>query len=381
MTDISLVCSLARDAATACAAARAGVSRIQELDLLNPMLFSEFGKETPDGLPPIKGHPCFGLGKGFSGAGKAVELGKEGLVSLLKTHKSTIDNAKNPALLLGLSDLFVEDMYYYDQATDQLPNDWAPSDVWQQKAHGIAYQLTQQTGLSIELSSIYTLYGGHAVLGTMLNRAQALMQEQGHDQKQGHDLIILGCIDSLLEPKLLVASAGLGLMATDDNPVGYMPGEASAFSLTRLDANNSLQVSHVFSIAGLQSVDKGTNLEDDTVPLGKEMSALVRSALQQAGIQNSADIQQVIVDHNGLEWHAYEWGNTLMRLQEHGISFDTATTIFPVVSFGEIGTTTGLASLAMAEQGYRRGYFKGATLVVLTSFNGQRTALVLTGNQ
>ena len=375
MTDISLVCSLARDAATACAAARAGVSRIQELDLLNPMLFSEFGKETPDGLPPIKGHPCFGLGKGFSGAGKTVELGKEGLLPLLKNHKSAIEGAKNPALLLGLGDLFVEDMYYYDQATDQLPNDWAPSDMWQQKAHGIAYQLTQQTGLNIDLSAIYTLYGGHSTLGTMLSRAQALMLEQGHD------LVILGSVDSLLEPKALVASAGLGLMATDDNPVGFMPGEASAFSLTRLDANNTLQLSHVFSIAGLQSVENGTNLEDETVPLGREMSALIRSSLQQAGVQNSTDIKQVIVDHNGLEWHAYEWGNTLMRLQEHGISLDSATTVFPVISFGEIGSATGLASLAMAEQGYRRGYFKGATLVVLTSFNGHRTALVLTGNQ
>lgn len=366
----SLINSLGHDAATACAAARAGLSRISELDTLNPMLCNSFGQESLDGLPPINGHAVFGLGNGAAGIGKIVSLAVPALQQWLAHNATRVSSARKPALLLGLSDYYVQDHHYASDNESVLPDDLSPSDLWQRQAPRIVERLFHETGLRILPENVHVDFGSHAVFGALFKRAQQLI----HDQQ--HDLLLTLCADSLLEPACLVASADAGLMATADNPVGFLPGEAAAVGLFSPHERQGLRTDGGLWVRACHH-HHGTGWDDDTLPDGRTMATLVADCLQDGGVK-AQDIQQVLIDHNGLEWYAYEWGNTQLQLQQRGISLAHSQHIFPIVSFGEIGAAYGLTCLAMAEQGYQRGYYHGATLLLMTSLSGARTAALIT---
>lgn len=364
-----MVTSLGWDTTIACAAARAGLSKATELSLLNLSQYDFFGKENLEGFPVLKGHSCPVLGEGFTGAGKIVELGSMALKSLPKSIKTYA----RYGLLMSLNDFDLLDRLEMESPELFYELNLNGSDKWFLQGELLVQKIA--TAASLDLNSHFkqTYYGGHAIVGQMLLDA---VKKIKNDEL---DCTIVGAVDSNVDMQMVVAAASLGLLFSEANPVGFFPGEAAVFLYLRRDDNGEIILGNELRLDYVNYKLCTNNLFDGPAPTGTDLADLIMEAIESCSLYSSEEIKQVIIDANGLEWHAYEWGNTQVKLKESGIDLSSAKEWLPAISFGEVGVASGMVALAMAEQGYLRGYFQSKTLILLSSWSGNRSVLVVSG--
>ena len=88
ITGMGMVTSLGLDIAHSCAAARADLSRLSELKILNSIGDEIWGGE------PVVGHTVAGIADGFVGTAKALMLGCYALKDLFAQRKLSKDESK-----------------------------------------------------------------------------------------------------------------------------------------------------------------------------------------------------------------------------------------------------------------------------------------------
>ena len=141
ITGMGMASSLGRDVATACAAARAGLTRPSELRSLSFQLSAEFGKETLDGFPAVIGHKVPGISDGFVGPVRAQMLASAALEALLPQRPLASQELTRTGIHLNLADFFIQDVAagHVDQAvtSNGPPLSPRPSEEWKKQTSSL----------------------------------------------------------------------------------------------------------------------------------------------------------------------------------------------------------------------------------------------------
>ncbi len=368
ITGIGLACALGPDAATACAAARAGITREAALKTLN---FADqlWGEE------PVAGHAVPFAAAGFVGVGKLLALGRLALQDLLANANHARANAERTGLYLNLSDKYFEDAQSraeHDELGASAPAEWSPpSATWEEQTRHVAVRLAQLGGFEIPPANQRLFYGGHA--GIVEAAAEAAHQIDSG----GLERCIVGGIDSCVEPDALVAAVRQGALKTAVSPVGFMPGEAAAFFLLERLEPAAARRAPVRAVLEGMALAEGEGRRPSGPPsLGAGLARAVAESIAAAnGSGTPAGL--LLGDLNGDVFRAMEWGYAVVRLARVFRAGDLPLWL-PAVSIGEVGAATGAVSVAMGVRAWERNYAPADHLLIwLSSDSGTKAAMRL----
>jgi 3-oxoacyl-[acyl-carrier-protein] synthase I len=363
VTALGMVTSLGRDAISSCAAARAGLTRSSPLKVLDFHAEALFGRETLEGPPEIFGHTVRGVAEGFGGPAKLLLLGEAALDDLFYQRPLSDNERATTGLVLNLSDRYLLDADARARGEKSLP-----SEVWRQQTARIAARLAESCSLRPPPACAVVSHGGHAGVAAVLQNAVAMITRGEVDR------CIVGAIDCLAEPSMLRAAARLGLLRTNDNPVGLAPGEAAAVFLVERERDalrGRLPALATLVTAAVERNDVDL-LVSDPPSTGVGLAALLDPIFE-----SFTPLGVAIGDLNGTPHRALEWGGAWVRLGKRHRLADVSDW-FPALSFGDTGAAAGAVGVCMATRAFARRYAPGmGALICLSSENGTKGAVVL----
>lgn len=380
ITAIGMATSLGTDMANACAAARAGLTRPSELKCLNVGMHGEFGKETLAGPPVVIGHQVPGIMHGLVGFARILALGAAALDGALDGRGLSAKDLEHTSLHLVLPDLFLRDAaersLHLPVEEQQPEHDQEPSKVWQSEARSLARALLARCALGKLRGGCRCYHGGQAGIVQAIQDANTRLQ----DGRTERCLVV--AVDSFVEPRMLQACATVRVLKTNDNPVGFAPGEAAgALLLERAQDVQRLGLADHGRIAGLGIAQADYHCFADVAADGRDLANAIGQALDAShgsdGDTPRPQVNLVLSGLNGTERQSQEWGHALVRLRrQHNLG--DIPTWHPVAYFGETGAATGALAISLALQGFARGYSHGnSALVWLASHDGARGAIRL----
>jgi 3-oxoacyl-[acyl-carrier-protein] synthase I len=184
---------------------------------------------------------------------------------------------------------------------------------------------------------------------------------------------IIGAVDGYLDELTLEWLKDTGRLKTDDNPKGFIPGEAAAFLvLERHSAADERNGSALARLVGIGNAIESNSIYDKSPCTGEGLTAAIRSAIEGS---DASRLALVVCDLNGERYRANEWGHAITR------SFASAPPELmwhPADCLGDCGAAAGVlnvifGSLALA----RRSLPDGEVLVWGSSDDGERGAALL----
>jgi len=191
------------------------------------------------------------------------------------------------------------------------------------------------------------------------------------------ELALVGGVDSYLEPETLewleaheqLHSAGL-----DNNPYGFVPGEAAAFVLLASDwAMRHYQLRPALDLCTVATTRESNLIKTDAVCTGEGLTALFRSLAQDvpAGVQ----IDMLYGDMNGEPYRADEFGFATVR--EGTIFKDPSEFMAPADCWGDVGAASGPLYMILCDAAARRSYAAGPLSAAFTSSEtGERSGFL-----
>lgn len=366
ITGIGMVSALGHDAVTSCAAARAGLSRLRPVD--GPLLVDPESGE----LDKPSGHTVSGVTDGFWKLGRLLRLGTAALLDLLPPVA-----ARPPArtgLFLNLPSGFYSreaERRIWESAVDEQPDGNEPFDADLRRdfyAERVGPALCAATGLTIAAENRHLYFGDATGFVSALSDAVAHL----HDGQ--YEVCLIGGIDSLVEEDVLEALDFLGLLKTNAQPDGFLPGEAAAFLRLERDgrAHGHDNGSHVGITAGAVASESFHRLSGERAA-GRALADVMAASL---------DIDQplpglAIGNINGDPYRSYDWGCALVRLRTTHPDLDVPTW-HPAASFGELGAAAGPVAACVATRAFARDYAgTDRILAWLVGDDGSRAAFTL----
>jgi 3-oxoacyl-[acyl-carrier-protein] synthase-1 len=371
-----MVSALGLDVVTSCAAARAGITNIGALDDQQA-----FDAESGE-LVPLAGNQVPFISVGLFGFARLLQLSLGAIEDLVRGR------AADPQTRMGLI-LVVRSEWHRRAVIERLKAD--PSGAGESRPKGfpvssatfdeVAMNADQQRLASSLLASVVARAGvavepraRRTILGDQNGFIAALKQADAWFAEGACDACWIGGIDSYLDPPIVGALAGLQLLRTPSNPVGLYPGEMACFLEVRKAGRRkgADAVAHVEALAEeTGTVRAGADAAPDPEPLVRAITAA--SSGQGLGFR--------VVNLNGTPQRALEWGMAMTHRQMQGLRDDGATWI-PPLHFGEIGSATGPASIALLARGWARGYAPGGSAIVCLMEDGpKRGAISVSGPQ
>ncbi len=345
ITAIGAVTSVGRDAASACAAIRAGISRprrVSHFQVLEP--------ETQDTVP-LTAHPLQGYTDGFVGMGRWLRLARGCLREVLETPGLPLpSDAKfwgRTALLMVIPS--INDEVFELEGEDGLDGI---------REHCLR-PLRDTLALSLPDANVWVVDQGPAGV------AAAVQQASGELWRAGFKRVLVLAVDSLLEPETLQVLDEEGRLKVGDNPVGLMPGEASAcFLLEQEGEARQRGAAPLALVTGVATAEERLHLYAGHVSQGAGLAACILDVL--AHDPRPARFEgDVYSDLNGEEWRAREWGTALVRVGEE---LHAPNVHLPCVSVGDVGAASGALGVCLAVHGFVRGHSRtGQALVVSSS--------------
>ena len=374
ITALGLVSPVGYGAEVACASARAGLTRLSEIDLLNP------AGMAPLGEGPAVGHCIRQIGHGFSGYAKSLLLAEHALSEVKSKRRLTMEEEARTGLVVILSDRYFEDRRAKEAravqeelrnaaATDAGDDDEdpaldhpVPSELWRRRCASFLPDLVGKARLAIPPERQRVLFGGHAALIEAIEASMRAINDRIIDRA------IIGAVDSLVEPAAFTAAAECGVVYSEANPAGFFPSEAAGFFL--------LERAPAISLIRASSRSRDEERLADTPALGKGLAECIAQVLEPRA--QSGRVGMAMVDLNGDAHRAQDWGNALVRLPQTS-DVRQCPTVLPALSFGETGAAQGVLAVIYASRGYQRSYWPNtrSLLVTLASESGERGALLL----
>ena len=226
ITGLGMVSSLGYDVVTACAAARAGLVRSQELDYF-PI------RSLVDGeIAGVIGYPIPELTRGFEGFARLLRITHAGLADLQQQVPHAPWASAHSAFYLSLPD--PRRIY---RGLDLMQDEESRQGRAQEAAEAQQLPLDEESGLRLLHTATHIIgwpsapflqfvtVSGHTGIAEAL--AHALQ-----DLRTGQvETAIVGGADSLLEESTLTWLENTGRLKTSGAPAGLQPGEAGAFVL------------------------------------------------------------------------------------------------------------------------------------------------------
>ena len=342
LTGIGMMTSVGLGAFASCAALRAGLVRIRELDLAQ-------GTEGLATRRPLVGSPIKGLTDGYFGLGRWARLAVDGLRDLLANARLDAGSLAQAHMYIGL-----------------------PPATSPERQQQFATRLAQWLQVPGLVSRIHLYPQGHASAIRGLGDALAQL-------RQGRlALAVVGGLDSLVEPDPLTRLRDEGRLKTEDHPVGFVPGEASGFFL--LETPGMVQRRKARVLAWLESahsahepVTAASGQPCDGQGLGQAITSTL-DALEDRGAATGL----VITDLNGELYRAEEFSKAVPRVLRHLCA--PWRLWHPADCIGDTGAASSAIAVCMGARALFRGY--AATNQVLTcasSEDGLRGAVSLRG--
>lgn len=374
ITGLGMVSSLGRSV-QACAAARAGLTRWTELD-------AEVSDEDTLELEPLRGHAVRGLTEGFEGTGRLVRLGNAALEDLFLEADLARAAPTRTAVLLCLPGDFYEESHLELRELAPLPEgalkqrlrtrERAEQEGRRQSLERrLIPQLLalQQPALRPHVSECF--FGGGAVLATALQRAMELMGSRTVER------CIVGAIDTYVHGRPLEVVRGLGLVRSPNVATGFFPGEAAAFLLLERPDAARLRGARVQAVLRASATaQEPFHRFSGVTPAGAALFEAIAACARQAA-PGLRDVARALVSLNGDDFRAMDFGNTLVRLGNAGLSTAFGH-VFPAEHFGELGAATGPVAVCLGVRALARGYAGGRCILgALLSDDMSRGAFLL----
>lgn len=372
VTGLGMVSAVGRDVVTSCASARAGISRVSELDL-------EVLDDASLEMEPVTGFRIAGLTDGFTGFGRLARLAHRALQDLIDYSRLPASMLRDAGVILHLPDHHYDDQLFFDEADDLLgersaveAERHAEIERYRRKIQDRLIPLIFQLN-GIEASGRFRRcsFGGAGVFADQLAAAKKVLRDGSVDA------CVVGAADSLVEPHMVEKLRSLGLLKAPDGSEGFLPGEAAAFLLLeRRDTAEKRQARIEAVIDATATSREDLHRFSGQPPTGRGLSRAISSAFETLTpplFENWLGIGNL----NGDSWRAQDFGTALMFLKAGGVPADFDH-LFPATSFGETGAAAGAVAACVGVRGLARGYItEPAALVWLASDDGNYGAFFL----
>jgi 3-oxoacyl-[acyl-carrier-protein] synthase-1 len=210
--------------------------------------------------------------------------------------------------------------------------------------------------------------GGAAASLGLLAHAQGMLAHEGVAQ------VLLGGVDSLVNPADLARLDKAGRLKGDDNAQGLIPGEGAVFVRLRSlrEASTSAAVLGVGSAAEAETV-----IASERYSQGVALRAALEEAVTPPAPPEPA-IDFVVGNGNGERYSA--WEAMIARPRFYRTRREILPTAYPAMTVGEIGAAGGALALMVAADAFAGGYAPGRTAMVeAASEAGLRSAAVVAG--
>lgn len=367
-----MVSALGLDVAVSCAAARANVRRIIEIDDL--LVNNAEGEEAA----PVAVHRVPMVSAGFFGLARLSQLGSAALDDLLRSVDGLADSPVGLIVVAGGETY--RHAWLARARTDSKLAAGKDLNAYHEQltiAEGrirakLPEMLLQRSNLQVAPKARLSLCDTAAGFVSALQQAEAWLA------KEECDRCVIGGVDSFLDPTTLEALNQLGLLKTGEHPVGMIPGEGASFLLVESPRSATRRGAKVQAIIDASAVGAGPAHPRLRGPeahvagdgLSEVMSDFL-ARLPDAGRSTGL----FVVNLNGDPYRAAGWGASLVHpLAPLGLS--AAPTWVPPLSFGDTGAATGAISVAMLARGWARGYAPSQhALVCLMDDRGARGAI------
>ena len=373
ITGMGMVTALGLDVNTSCAAARAGVSRAQELDYFSvPSL--EDGS-----VSDVIGHAVPEITRGFEGNARLLRLMQAGLADLQKQVPSAPWKSARTAFYLSLPHprrILTGLALIQDKEERQRK---------MEEVEGVEQKPLDNSMPQHLLAKAARLCGWHgepilkfvATTGNV-GVAEAISKAASELLRGDVDIAIVGGVDSLLDEKTLEWLEQTGRLKTQDIPAGMQPGEAAAFHvLERLGSLKKRSASFSGIVERIELGHDNRSLFSGQAPDG-QMLARVLDDMRAAWHYHRDRPAWIITDQNGGLYAATEWGHSIVRLCNHSTAFQHHLLWFPCASFGDTGAASGAVAICLAFRAFIGGYAPASNaLLVSSSDDGTRGAVLL----
>jgi hypothetical protein len=345
-----MVAALGSDAATNCAAARAGLRRARVLENF-PMRSAVDGTEEF-----VMGHQATLLTRGFEGDMRLVRLSQGALSSLLLDTAQINWYEQEHQFFLALPD------------PGRTLQNAAQRLVSENQARNILTRAAALAQWPVEPTFAFLSTHGHAA-GLDAIRAASLDLAAGRIE-----VAVVLAVDSLLNQETLSWLHQNNRLKCDGMPVGLQPGEAGvAVALTMRSGLIHASAQGV-TLGEVQLEAEPLSLLSGAATRGEILARVVEQAWRSSNTQHP----WILSDQNGEEFRAMEWGHALVRLRGQNAAFSAPEMWYAASSFGDTAAASALVNLCMAVRSWQRRYAPaGAALITAASDGIQRGALMV----
>ena len=330
-----------RTAPESAAAVRAGISRFSE----HPFMTDVAGEHMRVACVPWLS-PLLPLGARI----QALVLGaaKEAVAPLL----AAIAESRRPVPVVGA----------IIGVTDNRPG---LSPRWRQElADGLLQSLSEHfPAVKLEFRA-----SGHAAgVAAMERGCQLLIEDEV-------DFCLVGGGDSHLGPENLLQLEAQEQVRGDDNPWGFIPGEAGGACLLATKATaRRYGLASLLEVSSVALAKESNTARSRTVCTGTGLSQAVAQVLKSC---RATQVDVIISDQNGETYRADEFGFTLAR---HARRFTAPpNTRTPATAWGDVGAASVPLFAALVAASGQRGYAAGEYgLLIASSETCERGAVLV----
>jgi 3-oxoacyl-[acyl-carrier-protein] synthase I len=180
-------------------------------------------------------------------------------------------------------------------------------------------------------------------------------------------------VDSLASPETLELLLDQRRIKTDENPVGFMAGEAAA-AMVLTKPSSSSNAAAPAALLGTVEVARETHpLGADRPSDGRALAECLRRALGPPSPKQPAPF--LVADHDGENHRAQEFGMALWHLTKGKSPLSSSRVWIPAKSFGNVGAAYGGLAACLAARAFARGYAPApSALIFAAADDGARAA-------
>jgi len=189
------------------------------------------------------------------------------------------------------------------------------------------------------------------------------------------EFALAGGVDSYLEPETMGwLEVNEQVHGANDNPWGFVPGEAAGFALlASAAAAERYKLPAAMELLTAATTREAKLIKTDAVCLGEGLAELFRSLA--AGLAPGTRADHLICDMNGEPYRADEYGFAVLRAG--GLFRDASAFATPAACWGDVGAAAGPLFLMLSEAEARKGYARGPVTAAFTgSESGERCGFV-----
>lgn len=220
----------------------------------------------------------------------------------------------------------------------------APRPGFDKKAGAqLAREFVQRLPLPCDHEHCSVVFAGHAGGLTILSQAAQMIASEDHA------VVLVGGVESHREFETLRSIELAGRLKTEDEALGYIPGEGAGFLLLASwdwASRTGLDVSlYLTCVAG---ATEPLPWYSGKATLGTGLTQALQSVFAVPGPP-----AETYCDMNGESWRADEWGYSYLRTA--GNYVDPLVIHHPADCWGDVGAASGPMLIALAAQNFARG--------------------------